>query len=420
MRLFGNRFGSAQTSAGVSVGPVNQIEWITNASCIAVKSRILAAIPCGVFRKKKSGNVEKAESEPLHEVLTLEANKRTSAFQWKVSQVWNQSCFGDAYSIIDNNGFGQVIGLNQCISANVRMIILENLYELSEWDDIARPGDYAYEITRNYPYGEKIVLPESRVLHIPSTASLNGVMGIPPLTVTRAVIGLGKALTQWESQFFGKGFSPSYLLEIDGGNIGKTKIDDAIEAAHKSWEGRKSSHGLVAFPGKITQATYRLDYAMLSERQRDAVESICGWHGVPVQLIGHNWESTYNNQEQLAIQFRNSTIYPETENDRQQFDRKLLSQAQRRKGLFTAYDTKILDMQDGASWAKMMEILRQGGAVTPDEIRGYLGLNPHPDGIGSVPHVQSQNIPLSDIGKKSEQQTGGGLSVVGNEESEAA
>ena len=78
-------------------------------------------------------------------------------------------------------------------------------------------------------------------------------------------------------------------------------------------------------------------------------------------------------------------------------------------------------MQDGASWAKMMEILRQGGAITPDEIRGYLGLNPHPDGIGSVPHVQSQNIPLADIGKKGEQQnTGGGLSVVENEESAAA
>jgi HK97 family phage portal protein len=411
-----HRFGSHPTRAGVSVGPIDSLEVAAYAACIGVKAKVMAAIPCNVYKRMgKTDTAFIATDHPTNRVLSLKSNDNSTAFTAQNAAVVNRSVFGDSYAIKDYNGFGQVNKLWPCISSNVEPVYIDNLNLLDEYDDIAEVGDIAYRVTKTWPRHEQRVYPASRVLHIPYPFSFNGFAGINPQRVLRPRLAIAKALVAWEQDFFGKGFSPAYVGELDE-RVGKNKIAEAIEKARQDFSGFKGDHGLLILDHVVSlkQDSYNLDHAMLDKREEKVVRDICGFTGVPPMLISHAFDTTFNNSLQYFLMFKKLTVFPWAVNDEQAFDCWLLGEAAVRRGYFTKYDPKILDMQDGEAWSKMMLNMFHTSSITPDEIRADLNKNPLPEGSGgNLTYTQSQNIPLADAGEtEQEAPPGQGLEVV--------
>ena len=398
--------GSSMTRAGVRMGAVESMQVSAHINCIQRIATTMAAIPAQVWKTRppgRGGGRDLATSHPTNYVLNGEANYETTSFQWMISRVIQRALWGTSYDTIDRNRSDQVTALWQSQTKNVVPFRLSGLGELSEYDDVSVPGDWAYQIKKTFPEYEDYVLPRTRVLRIPGMTSFNGIIGIPSHQVMRQQLSVADALAKWESDFFGKGYSPAYIGAVRD-PISKKARDALVEGTAEEFAGFNSNHQIMLGPEGVdlTLAENRLDHAMLQQRCQDAYENICGYWGVPTTLNGKTWGATYNNSIQHFLQYLKLCIFPWAVNDIQAFNACLFTESARRLGYHADYDVSILEKMDGEMWAKMINAQWLGGAITSDEIREERNRNPLPGGVGQKTYVQAQ---MKELGSEEEPET---------------
>ena len=392
-RSIGNS-GSSMTRAGVRMGAIESIQVSAHINCIQRIAMTMAAIPAQVWKTRppgRGGGRDLATSHPTNYVLNGQANYETTSFQWMISRVIQRAIWGTSYDTIDRSQYDQVTALWQSQTKNVTPFRLSGLNELSEYDDVSVVGDWAYSIKKTFPEHSDYVLPRTRVLRIPGMTSFNGIIGLPSHQVMRQQLAVADALTKWESDFFGKGYSPAYIA-TPRADLGSNEREDLRKKLDEDNVGFLTNHGVLwnTFAGELTQTEHRLDYAMLKERHQDAYENICGYWGVPPILTAKTWGATYNNSIQHFLQFLKLCIYPNAVNDIQAFNAYLFTTPARRIGYHADYDVSILEKMDGEMWAKKMNVQWLSGAIMPDEIRADQNRNPLPDEVGQETYIQAQ------------------------------
>jgi len=401
--------GSTMTRAGVAMNAFDALAVSANVNCISVIGRSMAAIPCNVWKTRPSGRGggrDIADDYPTNRVLNGQANREMTAYQWQLSRVWNRATYGGTYDVIDWNRLGEATALWPSLTPNVEPFQLRNLSQLNEYDDVSEAGDTAYRITKTFPEYRQDVLPRSRVLSIPGQVTLNGIIGLPAYQMMRQQLGAAKSLAQWQDGFFGDGYSPAFIAKLTD-DPGTIKRLDIVEKTKEEFAGWKSSHGLWVVPGgaEITNSEYRLDYAMLAERNREAYENICGFWGVPVMLTGKSWGSTFTNSVEFWQHYIKNCLLPWATNDVQAFNSYLFNDAQRDAGYHTAYDFTALEKMDAKAWAEKTKVMWQAGAIKPDEIREDNQKNPLENGVGQDTYMQMQ---MKELGSDPVEPQGGG------------
>lgn len=385
--------GSSMTRAGVRMGATESVQVSAHINCIQRIGMTMAAIPAQVWKTRppgRGGGRDLATSHPTNYVLNGQANYETTSFQWMISRVIQRAIWGTSYDTIDRNGSDQVTALWQSQTKNVTPFRLSGLNELSEYDDVSVVGDWAYQIKKTFPEHEDYVLPRTRVLRIPGMTSFNGIIGIPSHQVMRQQLAVADALSKWESDFFGDGYSAAYIATLNEG-MGINEREDALKRFDDDQAGFKKNHGILYNPFmKLEQTEHRLDHAMLQQRNQDAYENICGYWGVPTMLTGKTWGATYTNSIQYFLQFLKLCIYPHAVNDIQAFNAYLFTESARRLGYHADYDVSILEKMDGEMWAKKMNVQWLSGSIMPDEIRADQNRNPLPDEVGQETYIQAQ------------------------------
>ena len=405
----GGGFGSTKTKSGAYIGPMSSLEIGAHTSCIRLLAKIMAMIPCNVYRRKKGGGKDIADAHPLHNVLTLKANREMKSFQWQTSRVYNRALWGNTFDVIDRNNLGQVTALWPAISPNVTVTRWDGLQELTQHDDMG-PGDLAYTITKNFPEWSQTTWPKSRILHIPGMTTINGIIGKSPTDMLRTTLGIAAALRMYEGEFFGEGIRPALLGKL-GANKGVSKIREIVRTFVDDFSGWKSGQKLVIpdFEVDLTPVNFRLDYASLQSEERSVVSEICGFWGFHPTLIGHSgveYGATYNNAYQFALQALQYAILPQAVNDQNHFDADLLTPSEYKK-YFCKYDFSPLLQMDPDMMSKMIKEEFLAGALSQDEIREMRGRNPLPDDLGKSTYMQAQMQKVGEEPEEPQTQTQG-------------
>lgn len=198
--------GGQESASGIVVSQMEALRDVIAAACVQIRAADFAKLPGHVKRRLKNGGTEILTSHPLEKLL-----RKPNSWQTKFEFFeMMQACYllkSNAYAPIKRNGRGQPIAL---VPVNPDRVCL---YE-------EPGGDLFYQVSRGgmHEIAELATLPmmisAADVVHLRGM-SLNGLLGVPRISMARDAIGLSLALERFSSALFANGARPGGVYESD-------------------------------------------------------------------------------------------------------------------------------------------------------------------------------------------------------------
>lgn len=373
--------GGQPSYTGKMVEPKNAMAIAAVWACVTILADDFAALPLLPRRWTVPGvSSEPARDHYLWPLFTEEANPRMSSFEFKQAMETWRNLWGNCFAEMEMNGRGQVVALWPWRPDRVK-VVLEN------------PSDprsrvwYAY-----YPLngGKPITVPADVMFHV-RNISLDGVVGLSPIEVHRQTLGISMAQTEHKGRFFGNGMIVKGVLEHPG-RLG-TKALASLRESMSEYTGLSNAHRLLILEegAKYKDIGMKMEDAQFLQSEKYTAEDAARIYKMPGHKIGLLDRATNNNVEQLSIDYTVTTQFPIVTNWSGRIHCSMLS-ARDRRVIFMEPDFNKLMMADHTARAKYYDSLKY--VFSPDEIRQREGYNPLPDGLGKLPRVPLNTVPI--------------------------
>lgn len=233
----------------------------------------------------------------------------------------------------------------------------------------------------------------------------DGWRGIGVLGVARESLGMTVVAEQYGARFFGNSARPSTLLVVeDAPDV------EAIANLRKSWQemfGGNKSGGVGVIGGgtavtKVETLTLTNEDSQFLESRVHQISEIARWLVISPYKLGEYGKMAYANVEQLSIDFGGQTIQPYALDAEEEFDRKLLTEADRDDDRFFEFKMSGLLRADMKARYDSYAVGLQNGFMVPDEARQLENLNPLPDGLGQIPTRPANMITAAELKAKAD------------------
>ncbi len=362
-----------RSTAGVAVTPDSALTYSAVYACIRVLAETLGSLPSILYRRLPGGGKERAVDHYLYPLLHDAPNDEMTSNDWRETQMVNACLWGNCYSqVLPTNG-GKISGLWPMLSRYMTI-------------DRAQPtGKLIYKTTE--PDAKMPVISVDQMLHV-RMMSLNGILGMSPISLARQSIGLGLAMEKYGAAFFGNGANPGLILEHPG-----TLSDEAyvhLQASNaERHEGPENAHKTMILEEgmKVEKIGVPNNDAQFLESRNFNITDIARWYRVPPHMIADLQRATFSNIEHQGLDFLIYTMRPWLTRFEQAYWR-LLPPSQRkdyyseflvdsllRGDIVTRYDSYT----KGINW----------GWLSPNEVRAIENMNPIPGGDA---HLQPLNM----------------------------
>jgi hypothetical protein len=108
------------TESGISVSAEQAMRLAAVHSCVRVLSEDVGALPLNVYEKKKGGGRERADKHPLFDLVHNRPNPEMVSQSFIEAQMVNLLLEGNAYSFIEYDRAGRILGIWPLLSYGVR------------------------------------------------------------------------------------------------------------------------------------------------------------------------------------------------------------------------------------------------------------------------------------------------------------
>ena len=350
------------TDAGIIVTGEGALRSNTVYACINLIANTIAMLGFDIYLERKSGGKDVATDHPLHQLLKWEPNRHQTSFEFVHQSVFHHELYGNSYAHLIKNRSVGVMRIDSLLAPQMRKI------------DTSQP-EWIYRYTE--PAGRLVDYPESEVLHI-RNVSLDGIIGLSPIELMAQRVGLDLAVESFGAKFFGKGGILKAIAEYSGWLdkekreiLRKRLTDDTAE-----------SHEILVLEGDIKYKPVGIppEQAQFLQTQNVSAISLCRVFGVPPTMVGLLERATYNNQEQLLLQYLTHGIQPRVERFEKSMRRSLLTDEEKRQGYFIHSKLQKLMRADVKTRGEIYERLMRIGALNPNEIRDLEDMNPRAGG----------------------------------------
>lgn len=388
---------SRSTSAKVDVSEDTAL----NYSAVWCATRLLcgtgASLPFPVYSGRDDDTRVKERSHPVHRLLNVSPNPEMSAYNFR-SVMWQwQVNWGNAYAEIireGNNPDGQIVELWPIHPSRVRMVRDQD-------------GTLLYEV-KNEGGVDASYLETWEVLHVSSIITYDGILGQGVIGHAKETIGAGIAAEKHAANWFGGAAVPMVVIEHDG------KWDDTARSAfRKEWKeiyGGPEGDEVALLQGGAKAKPLGFspqDSQFLESRQFD-IEEIARWYGIPPHLLQHLLRATFNNIEELGIDFVRYGLNLWLKVWEQEVCRKLFNEDERQT-MFAEHNVDALLRGNASARAAFYQAMINAAIMTRNECRKLENLDPV-DG-GDTFLVQGATVPLDEEGKPESDFAGGGAAA---------
>jgi HK97 family phage portal protein len=344
-----------------------------------------ARLPLKLWRESDDGATRThLRSHPLQRLLKR-PNPRTNGLQFR-SLMWQwQVNGGNFYSEINWNRNGDP----------------SELWQRKPWlvtPDEDDNGTLFYKYMDEADNFRERRIEAANMLHIPSVITSDGIIGKGVITHARESIGLGQATERHGANHFGRGAIPDIVIEKAG-----PKFDDTQRRAfRKEWNdiyGGATGEKVAVLGGEATVKGLTIsqeDSQFLETRQHN-VEEIARWYGVPPHMLQHLLRATFNNIEEMGIDFVRYSLRPWMRVQEEVIEQKLLPEEDERDDMQVEHDTLEIELGNSASRSEFVRSMTGAAVMTRNEGRRLLKMNPVPGGDTFI--VQGANVPLDEEGK---------------------
>jgi HK97 family phage portal protein len=365
-RSYGNASGwlTARTQAGVEVTPDTALNFSAVYAAIGIISGDLASLPCQTLAVTPDGGKRPNLDDPLYETLYHEPNGEIDSWHFFAALWLHFLTRGNGYAEITRYKAGKLKGQ----PAGLHLIDPEQIEPFRDEDR------RLWYKTRE---GQKI--PPADILHLRGM-TLDGILGICPVTRARQAIGLGLATEAYGASYFGNGAQTSGFLKSSK-NLTKEARDNLREEYNADHMGPYQAHKVGVLVGDwewVETSLNPQDSQFLMTREFQIVE-IARWFNInPIKLMDYT-HGNYSNIETANLDYATTTLLPHLTNWERELNRKLIPREQRRSRLIKHDLTSRLR---GDSAARM-NFYKGGfgiGILSQNDIRRMEDMNPVPDG----------------------------------------
>lgn len=332
-------------------------------------SSSIASMPILIYQQTGDTRVTQKD-HPFYYALNTSPYPYSDAYQARQQMIVHLLTNGNAYARIVKDGRGRTAGF-EVLDASItepQMLNGEKIY-------------YTF-ITSSQMYDTAVTLRDEDVIHI-KMFDYQGLKGISPIQkAMRERIGLGLASQRQQSKVYREGTLLRGILSSEQ----IFQKEDQLERARKRWKELYSTGGaggdIAVLDGgwKFNRITLTPEEAQFIESNKFTVDDIGRFYGVPSTLLNNLDNASYNNVENLQIEFLTYNIRPLAEKIECQLRAKCFTNIEIAQGYQVEHDLDAFLRADMKSRGEFYRQLFNIAAISPNEIRRREGLNPYDDG----------------------------------------
>ena len=382
--------GVGPTWAKISVSDTTQLQITTAWSAVRLIAEAVGTLPLHLYRTTPKGR-ERAKDDPRYELVRYQPCEYMTAPEWKESMVVSLATMGQAYNPVARmESTGRIISI-QCVPKD------------RVKPEVQRDGSIIWWLTdRN---GQRRPCTRRDVMPVRGFGGPGSLEGFAPHQIHSNSLALSVAMEKYAAEFFGSGGRPQGILKTKAEFGEKTR--DQIRAGFAKYlrDSREK--------GELPVLDGETDYQAISTPNNEAqfiesrklqIAEVARIYRVPLHMLMETEKASYNNTEQANKHFLDYTLLAYLVRIEAALNSCLLTPAERAAGMYFEFDVNNLLRGDSTQRADYYLKLRQGGAITQNEIRSRENM-PLIDGADDL-HVPLNMAPsdmLRDYFKKDEE-----------------
>jgi HK97 family phage portal protein len=348
--------GGIFTGKGVTVD--KGMGFVPVMAAIRLRAETIGSLPLPIYRRLERGK-EQAPEHRLYTLLHDQANPEMSSMIFREIMQASADSWGTGYAEIefDTDGFPL------------------HLWPLrSDSMETFRDDGKLFHLYTT-PDGKQQRLKPSQVFRLPGLGS-NGITGYSPIQMARQAVALGLAAEEMAGRFYANDARPGIAIklgpEFDYDDDAKKRLAESFDATHA---GLSNKHRTAVLDEgmSIEQIGFPADDAQLIEQQKWSVEQVCRIFNVPPHMLHSLERATFNNIEEMGLNFVTYSLRPWLVRWEQQIKMQLLVDDTVHFAEFNVEGLlrgKIADRM-AALWQRF-----QMGSISPNEIRALENMNP--------------------------------------------
>lgn len=385
-------FSAGPTYAGENVTIETSMQLDAVSACVRLISETIATLPLLTFTRDTDGHGIFNKDHPLYRLLHDQPNADMTAVEFWTASVAAILLWGNSYAAITRKNDGPKIA--SLISDDNPVTALTPMRP--DRVTVRRREDGSLQYYYSFQ-GLTIELEEWQVLHIKGF-SLDGLMGIAPITQARQTIATAMAAEKAAGSLFRNGLRPSAVMESP---VFLTEPQREIaKGMIERFSGALNAGSVPLLEGgwKLNTQSIPPGDAQLLASRMFSIEQIARWFMVPPPMIGHMEKSTAwgTGLEQMMQWFLMFSLRPHLERIEQAVSRSLLTPAQRLDS-YVEFSVEGLLRGDSRARSELYKTQIAYGLKTPNEIRALENDPPDPDGNDLM--VQSSMLPIKLLGE---------------------
>ena len=351
-------FGKA-SKAGVDVSPENAITVTAFWRAVSILAESIAGLPFEVLEIDDEGNININRQHPIAYLIDAEPSQLYTSFTFRHTMMVHACMFGNAYARIHRDDDGKPRKFTILDARHIDIFVSDE-------------GLMYY----TFRHKNKVqTFKAEEIIHIPGF-SMNGIAGLNTIDVHKDNLGTGLAARDFGANFFKNG------AHLNGYIKYPTKLnEEGFDRVKRGWN---ANYGGAENSGKTAILDQGSEFVPLNMGPQDAgliptqkfnVEDIARITGVPMHMLQALDRATFNNIEQLSLEFAKYTIRPWVKRWEQEYNRKVFSQYER--GRFKVRLNMDAFMRaDTEARAEYYNKAIQNGWMSINEVRKTEKLNP--------------------------------------------
>jgi HK97 family phage portal protein len=358
-------YGSRESRSGQNVTPATALQVATVLACVRVLADGVAQVPLKLYRERADGKgADPATDHPLYDVLARRPNPWQTSFGFRETMMFHLPLCWDFFAL--KNRVGR--------SGEIRELIPIEPSRM----EVKREPDMSLRYFVTNDRGQKREIPAMDVWHVRGP-SWNSWAGMDAIKLVREAVGLAMAIEADQAQLYKNGLRTSGAYSVEG-NLTPTQYED-LRKYIAEYQAMPGGPLILDRAAKYLAQTMTGVDAQTLESRIHQVEEICrGFRVIPI-MVGHaDKTATYASAEQMFIAHVVHTLTPWCVRIEQSIDADLLSDEDRRAGIYAKFNLNGLmrgafkDRIEG--YARMLGAGGSPPMAEVNELRAFEELNP--------------------------------------------
>ncbi|NLU06961.1 MAG: phage portal protein [Clostridiales bacterium] len=332
-------------------------------ACNRVLSETLASCPIFLYEKDSKGNRVQVTDAPEYQLMHYTPNPEMTPGQFKETGMSNMNLGGNFIAQKVFNLHGDLLELIPILWNRVRIDIDKDTGKLLYFID-----------------GKTEPKTRDEILHIPGL-TLDGYIGVTPLTYAALTIDIGLSQDKFERNFYHNRASTSGIFQYPN-ELGDEAFKRLKKDIKKNYTGLSNAGVpmILEGGGQFKEVTMKLTDAQFLESKRFRIEDVCRIFRIPLHLVQDLTRSTNNNIEHQSLEFIVYTMLPWFKRWEENLNLQLLSTESKRKNRYFEFKVDALLRGDAETRASAYAQGRQWGWLSVNDIRRLENMDPIPNG----------------------------------------